>query len=298
MPRFFNGLHGSLLLLCARYAAPMHGSYLSDMLRCDDLGLCAVEGSMENAVTHHVDLQLVRRFIERLHPVTTDKELIRIGREGDGGYLVPDDFDGVVACFSPGVGAQASFEAALIARGIPCYLADASVAGPPIDDKLIHFDKKHVGIIDSDTTTSLDTWVNTCAPPGGDLILQMDIEGAEWPVLRNVNDEVLKRFRIVVLELHGLERLIQKDGFESIFAVLDRLLRQFHVVHSHPNNRHEPVCVKGLTIPRLLEVTFLRKDRAQPTGYAKRFPHPLDRNNVPNRPDFFLPPEWYRSASA
>jgi hypothetical protein len=31
-----------------------------------------------------VDIRLVRRLIERLRPVTTDKELIRIGGEGDG----------------------------------------------------------------------------------------------------------------------------------------------------------------------------------------------------------------------
>src|SRR5262245_53497979 len=64
------------------------------------------------SVSRCVDVQLVRRLIKRLHPVTTDKKLIRIGEEGDGGYLVPDDLDDVVACFSPGVGAVASFEAA------------------------------------------------------------------------------------------------------------------------------------------------------------------------------------------
>jgi hypothetical protein len=62
------------------------------------------------SVSRCVDVQLVRCLIKRLHPVTTDKKLVRIGGEGDGGYLVPDDLDGVMACFSPGVGATASFE--------------------------------------------------------------------------------------------------------------------------------------------------------------------------------------------
>jgi len=245
------------------------------------------------SVSRCVDIQFVRRLIERLHPVTTDKELIRIGGEGDGGYLVPDDLDGVVACFSPGVGAVASFEAALVARGTPCYLADAFVAGPPIPDTLIHFDKKFLGVVNDDTTITLDAWVKTCAPPDGDLILQMDIEGAEWHVFLNVSDAVLKRFRIIVVELHSLNRLIDKIGFNLMFAVLDRLLRQFHVVHNHPNNVTRPLNARGLTIPRCLEVTFLRRDRAQPKGYAKRFPHPLDRKNVPDRPDLVLPAEWY-----
>jgi hypothetical protein len=116
----------------------------------------------------------VRRLIKRLHPATTDKKLIRIGEEGDGGYLVPDDLADVVACFSPGVGAVASFKAAIMTRGIPCYLADASVAGPPIPDLLVHFDKEFLGVVNDDATTTLDTWVKTRAPPTGDLILQMD----------------------------------------------------------------------------------------------------------------------------
>jgi hypothetical protein len=247
------------------------------------------------SVNRCVDIRFVRRLIERMHPVTTDKELVRIGGEGDGGYLVPDDLDGLVACFSPGVGAVASFEAALAVRGIPCYLADAFVTGPPISDALIHFSKKLLGVVNDDSTITLDAWVKTCAPPDGDLILQMDIEGTEWHVFLNVSDEVLKRFRIIIVELHSLNKLVDKVGFNLMFAVLDRLLRQFHVVHSHPNNVAPALNVRGLTIPRLLEVTFLRRDRAQLKGYAKKFPHPLDRKNVPERPDVVLPAGWRRA---
>ena len=245
------------------------------------------------AVTRCVDVQLVRRLIERLHPVVTDKKLIRIGGEGDGGYLVPDDLGDIAAAFSPGVGRAATFEAALLTRGIPCYLTDASIAAPPIADTLVHFERKFLGVVNDDATVTLDAWVKTCAPPNGDLILQMDIDGAEWLVFLNVSDEVLKRFRIIVVELHSLERLFDKTGYELMSAALVRLLRHFHVVHNHPNNVARPLKAKGITIPRLLEVTFLRQDRAHIIGYANRFPHPLDRKNVPDRSDLFLPADWY-----
>src|SRR5262245_6938190 len=192
------------------------------------------------SVSRCVDVQLVRRLIKRLHPVTTEKKLIRIGEDGDGGYLIPDDLDDVVACFSPGVGAVASFEAAIMTRGIPCYLADASVCGPPIHDMLIQFDKTFLGVVNDDATTTLDAWVKSSAPTIGDLILQMDIEGTEWQVFLNVSDDVLKRFRIIVVELHSLERLIDKMGFELMLAGLNKLLRQFYVVHNHPNNVARP----------------------------------------------------------
>jgi hypothetical protein len=121
------------------------------------------------------------------------------------------------------------------------------VVGPPISDVLIHFDKKLLGVVNDDATITLDAWVNTCTLPDGDLILQMDIEGAEWPVLLNVSDEVLRRFRIIVIELHSLERLIDEVGFKLMFAALDRLLRQFHVVHIQPNNVTWPLHARGLT---------------------------------------------------
>ena len=45
----------------------------------------------------------LNNLAKALRPVITQHPLIRIGSEFDGGYLVPDDLDGVSACFSPGV---------------------------------------------------------------------------------------------------------------------------------------------------------------------------------------------------
>jgi hypothetical protein len=53
-------------------------------------------------------------------------------------------------------------------------------------------------------------------PSSDDLILQMDIEGAEWHVLLNVSRDTLRRFRIIVIELHDLERLMDKHAFVII----------------------------------------------------------------------------------
>jgi len=65
--------------------------------------------------------------------------------------------------------------------------------------------------------------VQDCAPPQGDLILQMDIEGAEWSVLLNASEAILDRFRIVVLELHYLEHMRDRVSHEVMTAVFERL---------------------------------------------------------------------------
>lgn len=256
--------------------------------------VAAIADAFGVSVGRTADTAQVRALVERLHPITTDRKLVRIGGDRDGGYLVPDDLDGITACFSPGVDVVASFEEALAARGIPSFLADASVDGPPVTHPLFAFEKKFLGVVDDDTTLTLDSWVKRCAPGTDDLLLQMDIEGGEWPVLLNVSTETLMRFRIIVVELHWLERLLDKAGFSIMSAALDRLLQNHAVVHNHPNNVKPPLKAR-FTIPGLQELTFLRRDRATSTGFATEFPHPLDRKNVVDRPDVVLPRDWFRS---
>lgn len=244
-------------------------------------------------VALQADQKSVHALVGRLHPLLTEHPLIRLGCEGDGGYLVPDDLDGIAACFSPGVDNRATFETSLIGRGIPCYLADGSVDGAPIESDKVHFCKKYLGVISDNMTITLDDWVNVNEPGNSDLILQMDIEGAEWPVLLNVSGNTLRRFRIIVVELHDLERMMDKHAFLIIKATFDRLLQDFYIVHNHPNNYGRTVRYRSLVIPRVLEMTLIRKDRVRSTEYARKFPHPLDAKNDVNQPDLPLPPPWF-----
>jgi hypothetical protein len=125
----------------------------------------------------------------------------------------------------------------------------------------------------------------------------MDIEGAEWPVLLNVSRATLRRFRLIIVEFHNLEKLMDRDGFITIKSTFERLLQDFYVVHNHPNNMGGAVRYRSLTIPRGLEMTFIRKDRVATTKFAQVLPHPLDEPNNPNLPDIRLPPGWFYEAT-
>ena len=246
------------------------------------------------SVTHAVEADRLTDLFHSTRPWNTGHALIRIGGEGDGGYLVPDDLEGLHACFSPGVSTVADFEAEMAARGIDCFLADASVDGPPVDNPRFHFEKMFLGPIEGATHIRLPRWVDRCAPPGGDLLLQMDIEGAEYGVLLDTPAEVLRRFRIIVIEFHELEMLFTRRGFELVNLCLERLLQDFVVVHLHPNNC-VPFARKGsVVIPRVMEFTFLRRDRVRAATPALQFPHPLDRPNGADLEDMPLPACWYR----
>jgi hypothetical protein len=245
------------------------------------------------SVSLQADGTAVRDLIGHLHPLVTEHSLIRMGGPTDGGYLIPDDLKGVMACFSPGVDNRATFETSMIERGIRCFLADASVDCAPIKGDMVHFTKKFLGVVNNDMTITLDDWVNSNKPGNDDLILQMDIEGAEWAVLLNVSHDTLRRFRIIVIELHDLERLMDKHAFEIIRCTFERLLEDFYIVHNHPNNFGRSVRYRSLVIPRVQEMTLIRKDRVASTEFARNFPHPLDKKNDIDGPDVPLPSEWF-----
>jgi hypothetical protein len=230
--------------------------------------------------------------VKLLTPKTFGARLIRVGAHGDGGYLIPNDLDGVVGCFSPGVGDRASFEEHLLSRGIACWQADGSIDIAPFQHSQLSFMKKFLGTSNSPTTITLDEWIEESNVQEGDLILQMDIEGSEYEAILASRDETLSRFRIVVIEFHILESLFSRGGLISVRSTLLRLLKHFHIVHIHPNNHTKPFTVYGAQVPSVLEVTFLRKDRGSDPKPNLLFPHQLDRSNVSTMPSLSIPKAW------
>jgi hypothetical protein len=235
-------------------------------------------------------------LIKYMKPQASSLPLQRFGPKGDGGYLAPDDFDGIVACFSPGVSDVSGFELDLAEKGIPCYLIDASVNNAPLEHKNIFFEGLFLGPkSDSKIFISLPDWVRAKAPEKGDLLLQIDIEGAEYEALLATPVDVLKRFRLIVLELHDLEFMMTNKysalGFEEF---LKHLTSDFDVVHIHPNNNRRPINHKGVEIPPVIEMTLHRKDRfkIRDSESPIQLPHELDSDNSPKRKHLVFSTDW------
>jgi hypothetical protein len=232
-------------------------------------------------------------FLTSLKPIKTNHELIRIGGDGDGGYLVPNDFEGIDTCFSPGVSTNSNFENDLTKKEIQCFLADFSVDAPPIENVLFDFEKKYLGIDNNEIYITLENWINLKAPNKKELILQMDIEGAEYSVIFHTSEDTFSKFRILVIEFHSFDSILTKEGYELMRLTFSKLLKIFDIVHIHPNNCCGTAKYKNLVIPRVMEFTFLRKDRITNREPAKIFPHSLDIKNVAEKADIHLPTCWY-----
>jgi len=246
------------------------------------------------SIAEATDIKDLERFIEKFRPKSVGKKLIRIGGKGDGAYLLPDDLSGISTCFSPGVDVTSTFEEELAERyGINSFMVDFSVDKPPIDNKFFHFDKKFLGNKNDEKFIRLEDWLKNNTNDNSDLLLQMDIEGAEYEVIIDTPREVFNKFRIMVIEFHFLDMIFNKNAFKMTEAVFDKLSNDFTVAHIHPNNSRPIINKNLINIPELLEFTFLRNDRVELSDEKLRFPHALDEQCVPNRPSRHLPKCWW-----
>ena len=103
------------------------------------------------------------------------------------------------------------FESDCTDRNIRVYFADATVDAPALESPLFEFSKKFVGGDAKGDFITLDQRVKeSLKSTRGDLIMQMNIEGFEYEALDFALKELINRFRIIVIEFHGL------DLFESL----------------------------------------------------------------------------------
>ena len=235
----------------------------------------------------------LKELIKALRPVKTKFKLIRVGGANDGGYLIPDDLDGIAACFSPGVADTATFEVGLCCRGIGSHLADGSVDNAPKGFTPLSFTKKYLDGYNDENNMTLERWVKREAPLTGDLILQMDIEGGEYATIMATPQGILDRFRIICVEIHETDAWFNPIAWNTVQTFFAKLTEDFHVVHNHPNNNCGQVTNGNILLPRVFELTLLRRDRSEALGFVEDLPHPLDARNVLDTPELKLPKEWY-----
>jgi hypothetical protein len=198
----------------------------------------------------------------------------RIGKQNDGGYIVCDipniNYDFLI---SGGISNDISFEEHLCnINNIDCYAFDGTINGINTNNKNITFIKKNIGPIMDDNNTNLFPLINK----GNNIFLKMDIEGAELPWLKCLNDEQLQRFSQIVIEFHF-------PFSEDDNAVFEKINKNHVLVHFHGNNCPAGVINhKGIIIPNVFECTYINKkyiDLTQLKLNSEPIPGPLDMPN-------------------
>lgn len=205
----------------------------------------------------------------------------RYGRDGDGGYVILDDPLGATHLLGYGVDKDVSFENQLTeAWGIKAHVFDHTIEEVPFVGPNVTYVKEGIGAEDTTPLFTLENHVNRFVPEGSNFILKMDVEGAEWDVLKTAD---LSRVSQLIIEFHDL----QDDHWD----VIRKLNETFYLVHIHGNNCHNQPWMyidRVHMMPRYLECTYVRKDLVEVVSSTRKFPTPLDRQCRPDVPDLDL----------
>jgi hypothetical protein len=206
----------------------------------------------------------------RLYTIS-DYKKIRVGSDGDGGYIMLDDFTNIDLVISGGIGGNDDWERALSQKA-----------------KVIAYDivNNNIPNITYEFRNEKLTSLNSLLEPytNNSIIGKIDIEGGEFEVFKNTETGLLKNFRQLVLEVH-LEKAIlsqiQLDMFTKINSV-------FNTIHIHGNNTAEVFTLNGIKVPKVFEITLANKDYYNYTEFVGTLPCELDRPSDPTKDEIDL----------
>lgn len=130
---------------------------------------------------------------------------VRLGRPHDGGYVMLDDFGPVRAAYSVGINDDVSWDTAMAGFGIDIFQYDHTIDALPEPNPRFHWQKVGLAPAPADAMKTLPDLIRENGHENDhDLVLKLDIEGAEWDVLPALPPGCLDQFRQIVIEVHGL----------------------------------------------------------------------------------------------
>lgn len=235
------------------------------------------------------------------------EDLVRIGREFDGGYLVSKaDIENSEVLIGLGVNDDWSFEEQFIAqKDIEVFAYDASVSQKHFFKKflksLIRADKPRLAVhwfktllkyrkfFSNHKVHHIKRFVGVNSSNGvyntlsevlertehSNIFLKIDVEGSEYRFL-NTLVEHQSRITGLAIELHDCDIHLQK---------IEEFIREFNLnlVHVHANN-NAPVRLDD-ELPLVIELTFSKYGKLSDDTFL---PHQLDMPNNKNHPEICL----------
>lgn len=217
----------------------------------------------------------IRLFYKNLKVKKFD--LIILGKpHHDGSYCIPDALEDVKHCISFGVGNNIDFELDLAKKKIHSTCFDGTVNNLPLSNPYIKFVKKNVmpkssflnSLFPEDNKSFQSIDLNTSIGDifkkyndNDEFIFKMDIEGHEYKNILDISDQLLDKFKILVIEFHLMNLVIHKNNFNVINHSFQKLLKNFFIVNINQVYDDNYIRkIKGNYLFTTLEISFLRKD--------------------------------------
>ena len=229
----------------------------------------------------------LRDLLKTKRPV--GKKLIRTGRSTDGGYVMLDDLASCRVAYSFGISDDVSWDKSMAELGMDVYMYDHTIDGLPEENPHFHWHKTGLAGSYDGSMTELETLPRLLEANGHvgerNMILKMDIEGAEWDVFAKLPQGFLGKFDQILLELHDM---ILPERYQEIVQALEKLNETHQLAHVHGNNCAPYLMAKGLVMPNALECLYVSKDKYQFKKDETFYPDELDTRNDDRFPDIMM----------
>jgi hypothetical protein len=248
------------------------------------------------ADTDKTNATKVKNILNLLKPRVpiTNKHKIRVGSmRGDGGYVMLDNFERDQVVYGMGIGGDFSWEDDIshrVGRGVDVLMYDPTIE-PPVITPPLKFYK--LGICGDNTKAeNLLTFKEILKKDGNldkeNIILKIDVEGAEWDAFSTTSQKILEKFSQIVVEFHDVLDL-SDTHYGMMMSALEKLSKTHEVIHVHANNYGRYGVVGGIPLPDTFEITYLRKKDWEFTKNTRTYPiKGIDLPNNSSEADYIL----------
>ncbi|WP_294153693.1 hypothetical protein [uncultured Selenomonas sp.] len=217
--------------------------------------------------------------------------LQRVGKSHDGGYLMVPPKTGGIA-YSFGISDDVSWDAAMADYGYQIYMYDHTIETLPAQRAEFHFFREEIASNPTDLPPlyplahALEVNQHTDQQ---NMILKMDVEGAEWGFLMYTPSAILSQFDQIVIEFHDLVKPHSRERSSQMLYCLQKMQETHELVHLHANNFGCMVEMDGHIYGDVLEATYVRKELISTEADRElSLPHALDEPNNPDMPEIRL----------
>ena len=212
------------------------------------------------------------------------KKRILLGPKSDGSYVIYDDFENIKYAYSFGISNIIQFDKLLADRGINIYMYDHTINSLPYNNPKFHWKKIGLGGIKekSDYIKTLEELIKENGHTYEDnMILKIDIEGAEWNSLVDTHEETFSKFKYILIEFHFKNNIENKLYYD----VLNKLHKTHQAFYLHCLNTGNLYKFGKNIICPFLEVSYIIKKGNNFIKDNSIYPIPeFDYKISPNKP--------------
>ncbi|MBQ6297375.1 MAG: FkbM family methyltransferase [Selenomonadaceae bacterium] len=232
----------------------------------------------------NVNLEYYEALRERLKiKKIVDKNFVRLGKPNDGGYIMVDNFnvsEGIAYSF--GICDDVSWDLDMVRRDYDVFMYDPTIDALPFNHEKFHFFQEGVlGIeIKEQHMNTLENFIKRNGHESkSNMILKMDVEGAEWSFLSTVTSETLNQFDQIIFEFHDMTSPKDQSVMNATLACLTKINRTHSLVHLHANSCGSALVLEDkILFPNALELTYVKTSNYELVDDENIFlPIPLDQ---------------------